>query len=202
MQGNASKNNSLNPDLAHRSHHRAATYQKVLDARKRPIRRLWQRNDRFYSRILVEDPNTGTKEVRRVPLTKRITAAQAQVELRRLMTQREDHDLPSLKRTLKFSDYVKQYLACFDVVKDAKRPKTLQTERGHLNHWIEHLGDTRLDRINRALINSFIAKRQAAKISGRTVNLGVGILRIVLKKRPSAPRPGRVAQLVQLHRSG
>ena len=47
------------------------------------------------------------------------------------MTQREDNDLPSLKRAPKLSDYVKQYLAYFDVVKDAKRPKTMQTERVH-----------------------------------------------------------------------
>jgi hypothetical protein len=31
---------------------------------------------------------------------------------------------------------VKGYLAYYEVVKDAKRPKTLQTERGHLRAWV------------------------------------------------------------------
>jgi hypothetical protein len=46
---------------------RGATYTKVFDARKQPIRGLWKRNDHFYARIAVEDPNNATKEVRRVP---------------------------------------------------------------------------------------------------------------------------------------
>ena len=75
-----------------------------------------------------------------------------------------------------------QYLDYYETVKDAKRANTLQTERGHLNMWMEHLGDTRLDKINRAMINAFIAKRQGQGRSGRTVNLGVVVLRNVLKK--------------------
>jgi hypothetical protein len=76
----------------------------------------------------VEDPGTGRKQVRRVPLAA-ATVAQAQAELRRLMTKREENALPILKLTPKFREYAAQYLAYFDTVKDAKRPKTLQTER-------------------------------------------------------------------------
>jgi hypothetical protein len=36
--------------------------------RKRPIRGLWRRNDRYYAQLTVEDPNTGVKRVKRVPL--------------------------------------------------------------------------------------------------------------------------------------
>jgi integrase len=162
--------------------HRQATYQKVFDARKRPIRGLWRRNDRFYARISVEDPTNGRKEVRRVPLEAAQTVAQAQAEMRRLLTKRDENALPVLKLTPKFSDYVNGYLGYFEIVKDAKRPRTLQTERGHLRAWVEHLGDTRLDKINRAMINNFIAKRQGQGRSGRTVNLGVVVLRNVLKR--------------------
>jgi hypothetical protein len=57
--------------------------------------------------------------------------AQAQAAMRRLQTQREENNLPVLKRTPKFSECVKEYLAFYETVKDTKRPKTLQTERGH-----------------------------------------------------------------------
>lgn len=159
-----------------------AKYQKVLDGRKRPIRGLWRRNDRFYARLTVEDPFTGRKETRRVPLEKCETVPQAQAELRRLLTKREDRTLPTLKMCPKFSEYVDKYLSYFQTVKDAKRPRTLETETGHLKKWKEHLGETRLDRINRPMINDFIAKRQGEKKSGRTVNLAVTVLRNVLKR--------------------
>lgn len=162
--------------------HRDATYQKVFDLRKRPVRGLWMRNGKFYARLSVEDHETGNKSVRRVPLAVD-SVAQAQAELRRLQTKRENNALPILKLTPKFSDYVdKSYLAFYETVKDAKRPRTLETEKGHLNHWKKHLGDTRLDRINKAMINAFIAKRQGAKKNARTVNLGVVVLRNVLRK--------------------
>jgi hypothetical protein len=77
-----------------------------VDARKRPLRGLWIRGDRYYARIAVADINTGVKQVRRVPLDAE-TVAQAQAELRRLITKREGNSLPILKRTPRFSDYVK-----------------------------------------------------------------------------------------------
>lgn len=102
--------------------------------------------------------------------------------MRRLQTQREENNLPVLKRTPKFSECVKQYLAFYETVKDAKRPKTIQTERGHLNAWVAHLGESRVDRITPAMINAFIAKRQGAGLNARTVNLGVTVLRNVLRR--------------------
>lgn len=162
--------------------HAGATYHKVSDGRKRAIRGLWQRGSRFYARISVEDLNTGRKQVRRVPLAGVHTVAQAQSAMRTLLTKREENDLPVLKRTPKFSECVKQYLAYHEMVKDAKRPKTLQTERGHLKAWVGHLGETRVDRITPAMINAFIAKRQGQGLNARTVNLGVTVLRNVLRR--------------------
>jgi len=52
-------------------HHGAGQYRKVFDARKRRIRGLrglWERNGRFYVQLTVEDPNSGKKQARRVPL--------------------------------------------------------------------------------------------------------------------------------------
>ena len=83
---------------------RGGTYHKVLDGRKRPIRGLWKRNERFYARLAVTDSETGKTDVRRIPLEGVTTVAQAQAELRRLQTKREDGDLPVLKQAPKFCE--------------------------------------------------------------------------------------------------
>lgn len=174
---------SSNPDTQNgESIPRHLTYQKVRDGRKQPIRGLWVRNGRYYARLSVEDQNTGKKGVRRIPLEGAETVSQAILALKKLQTKRDDNTLPVLKQTPKFSDYVKSYFSFFEQVKDAKRPRTLETERGHLNKWVEHLCDTRLDRINKAKINAFIAKRQGEGAGARTVNLAVGALRNVLNR--------------------
>jgi len=108
--------------------------------------------------------------------------AQAQAELRRLLARREDNSLPVLRQTPRFADYAREYLAFYQVVKDAKRPRTLETEGGRLKLRIAHLGETRLDRITKPMITAFVEKRQADGKSGRTVNLGVTVSRNVLKK--------------------
>ena len=51
-----------------------------------------------------------------------------------------------------------------------------------LNAWVEHLGETRVDRITPAMINAFIAKRQVQGHNPGTVNLGVTVLRNVLRR--------------------
>lgn len=163
------------------------SFTKVLDGRKQPIRGLWVRNGRFYAQLKIEDAATGIKKTRRVPLVDKDnkpveTTAQAVAILKRLQTQRSDNALPVLKRTPKFTDYVKEYLDYYDQVKDAKRPKTMQTEKGHLTQWKAHLGETRLDKITKPMITGFIAKRQVEGVSGRTVNLAVTVLRNVLKR--------------------
>jgi integrase len=172
-------NNTVSGDV---QTHRDQKYHKAFDRRKRPIRGLWTRNGRFYARLTIEDPNTGRKQVRRVPLEGITTIPQAQAKLRRLQTRREDQELPALRRAPKFTDYAQGYLSYFEKVKDAKSPRTLATERVHLNAWTAHLGETRLNHITRAMINAFIEKRQAEGVSGRTVNLAVIVLRNVLKR--------------------
>jgi integrase len=164
------------------SSHRPEGYQKVLDGRKQPIRGLWIRNGNYYARIAVTDPGTGQKEVRRIRMEEVQTEAQARAELRRLMTKRENQTLPALRRAPTFESYVETYFQYLAQVKDAKRPATVQKERTILRLWSEHMGKTRLNHINRAMINAFIAKRQGAGMSARTVNLDVIGLRNLLKK--------------------
>jgi hypothetical protein len=76
----------------------------------------------------------GRKEVRRVPLKGVQTVAEARKEMNKLLTRREDKDLPALKRAPKFEDYVKTYVAHLAIVVDAKRPATVQKERYTLGY--------------------------------------------------------------------
>lgn len=163
-------------------------YQKVRDGRKRPIRGLWVRNNRYYAQLTLTDANTGKKSVRKIPLeveengVKRpvATVAEAVAAMGKVKVQRADNILPIFKRTPKFSDYVKEYLS--KPVTLNKQPKTIQTETGHLNKWIEHLGETRLDRITKPMVAEFRDKRLKGNVSPRTVNLAIGALRVVLRQ--------------------
>jgi integrase len=163
------------------SSHSRIKYKKVLDGRKQPIRGLWERNGKFIARIAVEDTD-GMKRTRWVPLEGAQTVPQAQEQLKTLHVDRTRNELPVLKRTPKFGDYAAGYLAYYDKVKDAKRPATIQKEKGAIKLWTDHMGGLRLDKIRRLHINSFIEKRQDAGMSGRTVNLDIIALRNVLKK--------------------
>ena len=182
MQAKAIASNGGIGTVVSHSQHRAAKYTKALDQRKRAIRGLWERNGRYYAQITVEDTNTGIKRVKRVPLEGASTSAQAVAKFQELLTQRRKGALPALKRTPKFADYAAQYFDFYKQVKDAKRESTLETERIAINHWNEHLGHVRLDHITRALVNGYIAKRQADGLSGRTVNLDVICFRNVMKR--------------------
>src|SRR5580658_2199374 len=182
MQARAIASNGRTSTVVSHSQHRGARYSKVLDQRKRAVRGLWERNGRYYAQITVEDPNTGIKKVKRVPLEGAVTSAQAVAKFQDLLSQRRKGALPVLKRTPKFADYAEQYFTYYEQVKDAKRESTLNKERSAINLWNEHLGHVRLDRITRALVNSFIAMRQAAGLSGRTVNLDVIAFRNVMKR--------------------
>lgn len=162
--------------------HRPAGYQRVCDGRKHPVRGLWKRNDRYYAQISVEDPDSGLKKVKRVPLEGAATDAQAVKKFEDLKTDRRKGTLPVLKLTPKFADYADQYLQFHRDAKDVKRESTMETEGYAIDRWKEHLGHVRLDRITRALVNSFIAKRQASGRTGRTVNLEVTVFRNVLNK--------------------
>lgn len=162
--------------------YRSSFYHKVLDGRKQPIRGLWKRGNHFYARLTTLDTQTGRRRIQWARMDGVTTVPQAQAELRRLVTAREKGNLPTLHRTPKFGEFADSYLAYHEGVVGGKRRKTLQTERGHLKRWKEHLGDTRLDKINLAMVHDFIEKRQLEGLSGRTINLAVVCLRNVLKR--------------------
>ncbi|EEF60610.1 tyrosine-type recombinase/integrase [Pedosphaera parvula] len=140
------------------------------------------RNGRYYAQLSIEDHETGHKKVRRVPLEDAITPAQARDKMNDLLASRRKGHLPILKRTPKFSEYADTYLEFHKHAKDAKKASTMETEEYAIDRWKEHLKDVRLNQIRPVLINSFIAKRQKAGRSARTVNLEVTVLRNVLNR--------------------
>lgn len=162
-------------------------FTKVLDGRKQPIRGLWVRGTRYYARLNVENPITGIKATRRVPLVDKDgnavqTVAQAVAELKRLQTQRADNTLPTLERTPKLADYAKLYFGAISGGQGAKKASTISKERAILKRWNRKLGQLRLDQIKRVHVNRFIEARLAANVKPRTINLDVIALRVVLKR--------------------
>jgi hypothetical protein len=104
--------------------HRETRYHKVCDNRKREVRGLWKRNDRFYARMTVEDHQTGRKAVRWIPLGKHITTSpQAIEELKALQIGRLDGNLRPIGQTPTFDAYVTAYDQRLE--HSGKKPRTM-----------------------------------------------------------------------------
>jgi integrase len=187
MKTQAATRSSTNTGTVVREQSHAANFAKVLDGRKQPIRALWVRNGRYYAQLKIENPITGLKKTRRVPLNDLEgqpvqTAAQAVAELKRLQTQRADNQLPVLERTPKFSDHVARYLAFISSGQGTKKAGTIEKEKLLLGRWVDYLGQLRVDQIKRVHVNRFIEARMKENVSPRTINLDVIALRVVLKR--------------------
>jgi integrase len=164
-----------------RKSHSPYKYKKVLDGRKQPIRGLWERNGKFIARLSVEDDN-GTKRSQWVALDGAVTIPQAQERLKTLHVDRTRNELPTLKRTPKFADFADKYFTLLESEPDRKRASTVEKEKSAIELWTAHMGGVRLDKIRKLHINSFIQKRQADGMKGRTVNLDIIALRNILKR--------------------
>jgi integrase len=187
VKGNESTGNGSNGQSAgsalqavRTGQHRQSTYQKVRDERKRPIRGLWLRNGRYYAQITLEEPKTGVKQVRRVPLENAGTPAQAKAALEELLVRRRKGQTIVQRRAPKFAEFAEEYLEHHRQAKDIKRASTMATEGHAINRLKEQLGQFHLDKLKRAHIDHFIAQRQSAGVSARTVNLEITVLRNVL----------------------
>ena len=187
MNAEAATRSSTNRLVVGRQQSHGVNFAKVLDGRKQPIRALWVRNGRFYAQLKIENPITGFKKTRRVPLNDTDgqpvqTAAQAVAELKRLQTQRSDNLLPVLERTPKFADYALRYLDFISSGQGTKKATTIEKEKFLLARWTDYLGQLRIDQIKRVHVNRFIEVRLKEKLSPRTINLDIIALRVVLKR--------------------
>lgn len=188
----------------HKRQSHGQTFAKVKDGRKQDIRGLWVRNGRYYARLNVENPLTGIKKTKWVPLVDKDnnpveTVPQAVAELNRLKTHRADNTLRNIGRTSKLADYVKTYLENIGAGQGAKAPATVAKEKTILGRWVDEIGQLRLDQIKRVHVTRFITSRQKEKdsngnpkVCNRTINLDVIGLRCVLK---AAMNEGLIQQL-------
>ena len=86
------------------------------DGRKRAIRGLWKRNERFYAQLTVFDPITGKNRVQRISLLDKEgepvgSVAQAVAVMEGLRTKRRDTGLDAqIRRAPKFGEYADRYL--------------------------------------------------------------------------------------------
>jgi hypothetical protein len=137
-----------------------ATFAKVLDGRKQPIRGLWIRGNLYYARLNVENPLTGIKKNQRVPFVTKDgipvqTVAQAMAELKRLQTQRSDNTLPTLARTPKFNEYSARYLDFIGSGQGTKSQAQWRKKKALLKRWGNYIGGLRPDQIKRVHVNRF-----------------------------------------------
>ncbi len=164
-------------------------FKKVFDGRKQRIRGLWRRGESFYAQITAEDAISGKKVVRRVRLEDGDknpvqTVAEAAKAMRRLQLGRDTEQGLKLdpRRTPAFSEYADTYLRHFEMVKDAKRPATMQAERVCIRRLKEFMGTVHLRAIDKKLVNGSMAQRQSDGVSARTVNMEHMVLRNILRK--------------------
>lgn len=166
----------------------------VRDSRNRKVAGIYTRNARFYGQLWRERED-GTKTATKFSLltadgipVSNLNEAKEAMEVAR--HGRRERTLPLLGHKPGLFDYIETYFAKAETQK--KRPATIESERQALNRWKAHLGDLRVDRIERPMIASFIDKRLHAGTSPRTVNLDQIALRNVLN---SAKDDGYIREL-------
>ena len=173
-------------EFANRQSH-GATFAKVVNGRKQPVRGLWRRAGLYYAQLTIEDSFTGQKKVCRLSLCNAEgepvqTVPQAIEEMQRLKVKRAEDDLPKLGRTPGFSAYTDDYLNFIKSGSGMKKPGTVAKEDHTLQKWKKHLGGLRLDKIKPVHVSAFMRKRLLAGVCKRTVKLDIIALRNVLKR--------------------
>lgn len=122
----------------------AASFQKVLDARKRKIRGLWRRGSRYYAQMTVTDPTTGRDKVQRIPLqdpdgNPPTTVPQAVALLNALLVKRTQTGIEAhARRAPRFAAYVAEYLAAISAGEGAKKPRVAGIDFMTIARWVGH----------------------------------------------------------------
>ena len=116
------------------------SFTPVLDSRKRKLRNLWQRGDRYYARIKIAYPGEDRAKTRRVPLKAgNVTAAVK--ELRELLVKRDKGRTITRERTQTLADFAACYIDRL-YAGNRKRLGTIVAESGHARFWTVNSGAT------------------------------------------------------------
>jgi integrase len=157
-------------------------YQKVYDSRKRRMRGLWQRNERYYANLTVTD-DLGVKSSRWVPLEVPLDGSsltEAKADYDRLKVERADDRLRPLGLTPTVRDYIqKSYIPQLDA--SGKRSSSIQKDKSYLNRWTRKIGDVRLNKLRPFHLNKFLTELADEKYSARSINLYLIAIRGMIK---------------------
>ncbi len=164
---------------------RPDTYSKVFDSRKRRIRGLWKRNDRFFANITIQD-ELGRKTSRMVPL-QGSTLDAAKDDLRRLLVERNDDRVRPIGLSPTLADFKEVFLK--ELAVSGKRASTISKESYYLKDWALQIGHMRLNKIRANHLAQVLTKLAASGYSPRSVNLYLLAIRSLFK---AALRDGHV----------
>jgi integrase len=155
----------------------AVRFVVVTDSRKRKIRGLWKRGDRYYAQLRMEVEGGQTKP-KRIAL-KATTLEQARAELEKIRTENRAGKLELPGRRPSFSEFAEEYLA--SATHDQKSDSTRRAERVILGYWKTHLGGVALDKITPVMVKAYREKRLGQGVKARTVNIETVTFYAVLK---------------------
>ena len=154
---------------------KARSFTPVFDSRKRKLRNLWQRGDRYYARIKIAYPGEDRAKTRRVPL-KAGNVTEAVKELRELLVKRDKGRTITRERTQTLADFAACYIDRL-YAGNRKRLGTIVGESGHAKFWTRELGSHRLHVITPGQINRALDKRAGEGKAPRTLNYALTTLR-------------------------
>ena len=149
----------------------------MTHSRKRKIRGLWKRGDRYYAQMRMEVEDGQTKP-KRIALNA-TTLDQAKTELEKARTENRAGKLALPGRRPSFSEFAEEYLA--SATHEQKSASTRRAERVILGYWKAHLGGVALDRITPVIVKAYRERRLGAGVKARTVNIETVTFYAVLK---------------------
>jgi integrase len=174
----------------------AVRFVVVSDSRKRKIRGLWKRGDRYYAQLRMEVEGGQTKP-KRIALNA-TSLDQARAELEKIRTENRAGKLELPGRRPSFSEFADEYLA--SATHDQKSSSTRRAERVILGYWKAHLGGVALDKITPAMVKAYRENRLGEGVKARTVNIETvtfyAVLKLAVDRGVIASFP-RVTQLKQ-----
>jgi integrase len=168
---------------------RVSRFEAVLDSRKRKVRGLWRRGNRYYGQLRV-DLGNGFTSPRRVALeasTLEEARAALAAEKAKEKANRKNGEVRSSGRRPKFEECADNYLGSQTFAR--KKLSTQRSEQQAIARWKQHAGRIRIDKISVSIIHTYRQKRLAQLsrkapnrgLSERTVNLDVIALRQVMR---------------------
>ncbi len=151
-------------DKSEESH--PARFLPVLNTRKRKIRGLWQRGNKYYAQIRMDIGNGQSKPKRISLIATTLDGAQKELEKKRTENRAGKLQLPGNRP--QFKDFADEYLS--SPIHAQKKQSTQASERVILEYWKSHIGGVRIDRITEVMVKSYREKRLAQGVTARTVN--------------------------------